>query len=687
MSGKEALRFIAIMTTMPAWVLAEHHPLLPRTQEIHYGAGELPLRGLGICFASSPASEDRFAANELSNALSARAEGSIPVREANSCTHGILLKRTGGIDPLPVPGEQPGPDSREAYSLNVTAEGVTASARSSAGLYYAVQTLEQLVEGQGARAILPVVEIKDWPALAYRGVMVDMSHGALPTEKEVERQLDFLARWKLNQYYFYSEDSIELKGYSLLNPGGRFTQDEVRRVIAYGRERHVDVIPCLELYGHQHDLFRVERYSALSDLPHGTEFDPRNPQVDLLLADWVSQLAKLFPSPFVHIGFDEAFQIEQAARQGGMAAQPAQLFIRQLNHVDHLFRQFGKTVMAWGDIMVKYPAIVSQLPPGLIAVAWEYDPGPEAHYQHWLGPLAAQHVPHVIASGVTCWNQIMPDYAWSFENIDTFLAAGRKSGTLGLINTLWTDDAQNLMRTAWPGLAYGAAAAWQSTPLDRQDFFSNYSELTYPPAVAAEVARALKDLEGSEQALQQVIGRDTMLALWKDPFAPAMLKQCANHAEDLRQTRLLAEDAVVRLDRALSEGGDPITLKCLLFGSRMLDYAGARFQTAPELEAMWLNLGPHRPKDELWWNEWESQVTYQDHSRLVDLMDAITDLRPQYCSAWLEEYAPYRLDSALGRWDAEYQYWRALQERLVIFSQSSHEGLLLPPLETIVEGH
>ena len=337
--------------------------------------------------------------------------------------------------------------------------------------------------------------------------------------------------------------------------------------------------------------------------------------------------------------------------------------------------------------MVKYPAIVSQLPPGLIAVAWEYDPGPEAHYQHWLGPLAAQHVPLVIASGVTCWNQIMPDYARSFENIDTFLAAGRKSGTLGLINTLWTDDGQNLMRAAWPGLAYGAAAAWQSTPLDRQNFFSNYSELAYPPAVAAEVAQALKDLQGSEQALQQVIGRDTMLALWKDPFAPAILKQCANRAEDLRQTRLLAEDAEVRLDQALSDGGDPITLKCLLFGSRMLDYAGERFQTAPELEAMWLNLGPHRPKDELWWNEWESQVTYQDHSRLVDLMDAITDLRPQYCSAWLEEYAPYRLDSALGRWDAEYQYWRALQERLVVFSQSSHEGLLLPPLETIVEGH
>jgi hypothetical protein len=675
------------MLAVVRWTPAQHRPLLPRPQEVNYGTGGLALRGLAICFASAPVPEDLFAGSELSNQLAERGEVSIPIRQGTSCPHGIFLERTGGIDPLPVPGEHPGPDSREAYSLRITSEGVTASARSSAGLYYAIQTLGQLVEGSGAGAVLPVVEIKDWPELAYRGVMVDMSHGALPTEKEVERQLEFLARWKANQYHFYSEDSIELKGYPLLNPGGRFSQDEVRRIIAYGRARHVDVIPCLELYGHQHDLFRVEKYATLADMPHGTEFDPRNPKVNSLLTDWVTQLAQLFPSRFVHIGFDEAFQIEQAARQGGMAAQPAQLFVRQLNTVDELFKQYGKTVMAWGDIMVKYPEIVSQLPSGLIAVAWEYDPGPESHYQHWLGPLAAQHIPHMIASGVTCWNQVMPDYARSFDNIDTFLASGRKSGAMGLMNTLWTDDAQNLLRTAWPGVAYGAAAAWQSAPVDRQNFFADYSELAYPPAAAPQVTQALKDLEAAELALQKAIGDDTMLALWKDPFAPAMLKQSTDHLGDLGQTRLLAEDAATRLEQALSEGGDPVTLQCLLVGSRLLDYAGERFQTAPELEKMWRNLGPRRPKDDEWWNNFESQVTYQDHSRIIDLMDAITELRPQYRAAWLDEYTPYRLDSALVRWDAEAEYWRALQDRFRAFSDSSHEGQSLPPLQTVVEGH
>jgi hypothetical protein len=687
MFGKKPLILLGVMLATPGLIAAQHRPLLPRPREVRYGSGELTLRGLEICFASTPVPEDLFAGSELSNQLAERGEVTIPIRQGNSCPHGILLQRTGGIDPLPVPGEHAGPDSREAYSLKITSEGVTATARSSAGLYYAIQTLGQLLEGSGAQAVLPVVEVRDWPALAYRGVMVDMSHGALPTEREVERQLEFMARWKANQYYFYSEDSIELKGYSLLNPGGRFSQDEVRRIVAYGRARHIDVIPCLELYGHQHDLFRVEEYATLADTPHGTEFDPRNPQVDSLLTDWVTQLAQLFPSPFVHIGFDEAFQIEQAARQGGMVAQPTQLFIRQLNTVDELFKKYGKTVMAWGDIMVKYPEIVSQLPSGLIAVAWEYDPGPESHYQHWLGPLAAQHTPHMIASGVTCWNQVMPDYARSFENIDTFLASGRKSGAMGLMNTLWTDDAQNLLRTAWPGVAYGAAAAWQSAPVDREKFFADYSELTYPPSVAAEVMQALKDLEGSELALQKAIGDDTMLALWRDPFAPAMLKQSTDHLNDLRQTRLLAEDAETRLEHALSEDGDPATLQCLLVGSRLLDYAGARFQTAPELETMWRNLGPRRPKDEVWWNNWESQVTYQDHSRIIDLMDAITELRSQYRSAWLDEYTAYRLDSALTRWEAEALYWRTLQERLLTFSERSHEGQSLPPLETVVEGH
>jgi hexosaminidase len=672
---------------VPAWGRAAHNPLLPRPQQVTYGAGHMAVRGLAIKFASPPSSEDRFTAQELSKWLGSRAGAEIPIREGKGSGPAIILGRTGAVDPLPVPGDRPGPDSREAYELKVTPTGVTIRARSSAGIFYGAETLRQLVEGEGEQAVLPEVDIHDWPSLAYRGTMVDMSHGPLPTVEEVERQLDFMARWKANQYYFYSEDSIELKGFLLINPEGRFTQGQVREIIAYARQRHIDVVPCLELYGHQHDLFRVERYSSLSDLPHGTEFDPRNPEVMRLLANWINQLAQLFPSPFVHIGFDETFQIQMAVKEGGTGSTPTKLFVDQLNNVARLFKQRGKHVMAWADIMVKYPEIVPQMPAGIIAVPWHYEPEPDPEYKYWLGPLVAKGVPHIVATGVTSWNQIAPNFDRTFDNISTFLAAGRKSHAIGLINTVWTDDGQMLMRMAWPGIAYGSAAPWQSASMDKATFFSDYARVMYAPAVSSEVAAALDDLNKSELALQGVLGDETMIALWRDPFNPQILKKCTAGQSDLRQTRLLAEDAEERLDNAIGLGGDRTTLESLLFGSRLLDYAGQKFQTPPELEELWHKLGPTRPGDEVWWNEWESMTTYQDHSRLVDLMDAITELRSKYRSAWLEEYTPYRLASAIGRWNAEYEYWRRMQSRLLAFSESSHEGDKLPPLETLAGAH
>ena len=108
-----------------------------------------------------------------------------------------------------------------------------------------------------------------------------------------------------------------------------------------GRDRHIDVIPCLELYGHLHELFRVEKYTGLAAFPHGGEFNPANPQVMELLRNWVEQFAQLFPSPFVHIGFDETWQIENSAKQLGARATPAEPFIEQLKNIAGLFQPRG----------------------------------------------------------------------------------------------------------------------------------------------------------------------------------------------------------------------------------------------------------------------------------------------------------------------------------------------------------
>lgn len=687
MNARKYLLVLPLLLTLPA-AFAEHSPLLPLPQQVRYGSTTVALHQVRIMLPASASTEDHFAAEQLREWLRERAGVDATIGAFGNPAGGelpIAFDREGATDePLGKPGEQPGPNSREAYDLTVSSSGVRIHARSSAGIYYGAQTLRQLVEGEGAAASLPEVEIHDWPALALRGTMVDISHGPLPTEKEIERQLDFLARWKENQYYLYSEDSIELTGYPLLALGGRLTKDEVRHIVSYGLERHIDVIPNFDLYGHQHDLFRIEKYAGLSDQPHGTEFEASDPKVQELLTDWVNQFADLFPSPFVSIGFDETFQIEAATHATGGVAAPAGLFVKQLSAVAGLFQQRGKTVMAYDDIMVKYPQVIPQLPKGLIAVAWYYT-SEDPTYKRWLGPLEQLHIPHVVQPGVTSYDDITPDNDTTFENIDTFLAAGRHSGAIGLVNSVWADDAQLLFRMSLPGIAYGAAAPWQSVPMDRTNFFSNYARQMYSASVAADLGSALAHMTMAQTAIKKLLGEQSMFGLWEDPFFPTWYNSLAQHRDDLHQTRMHAEEAEALLLKAKKLGVDPETVNSLLLGSELLDYAGQKFQTPLDLTAIWDKFDSKRPNADRWWNEWESQVTHYDHSCVIDLMDRIADLKPDYKAEWLAEYAPYRMGSALGRWDAEYQYWRGVHEKLRHFNDSTKAGDPLPRLNEVLE--
>jgi len=659
---------------------AAHSPLLPKPHEIRYGAGQLPVCGLRIRVAGNAADEDRFAANALAAILSARCTTAVLVAETlDGPGPAIALKRTGPVAALPLPGERPGPDSREAYRIQITPEGGEIESNSSAGLYYGVQTMRQMVEGDRGGAVLPEVDIHDWPSVAYRGTMIDMSHGPLPTEDEVKRQIDFLARWKANQYFIYSEGAIELAGYPLLNPEGRFSKEQIRRIIAYGRDRHVDVIPFLELYGHLHDLLRIELYSHLGAFPHSVELDPNNPDAAKLLADWAGQISDLFPSPFVHVGFDETWRIEDVAKKRGNTT-PADLFAEQLGNVAKLFQQRGKTVMAWADVMVKYPESIDRLPPGLIPVAWAYEAQPDI--KKWLDPLAAKHLPHFIQSGVANWEQIALNFDTTFANIDNFLAAGRRSGTLGMINSVWTDSAQCFLRLTWPAMAYGAAAPWQSAPMDRDGFFGQYAALMYAGAGAAEVAAALEDLNKSEIAIERPFGESSIHEMWSDPFSAANLKRTAEHQEDFRQTRLLAEQAQTHAYAAIQKGADASTLQALLVAGRMLDFAGYKFLNGLEIADRWRSFGPYN--SDRYWNQIESEVVYQSHGRFADMMDEATQIASAYRSAWLAEYTPYRLAAAAGRWENEYAYWLRLQIRFRSATSGLKEGSSLPPLETVI---
>lgn len=678
-------RFLLCLAMFPlTTALADHNGLLPRPQQLQYGSGTLKLQGLSVRFASPPSTEDWFAAEQLASRLSAIGQAKVEIKKGKSSRHAILLNRTGEAGALPADMESPGPDSRESYTLRVTPGGAEIRGCSSAGVFYGVQTLLQMVEGTGTGAVLPVAEIKDWPALAYRGVMIDFSEGELIRVSEAERQIDLMARFKINQYYFYSEASIEFEGYDVVNPNGRYSREEVRQVIEYARQRHIDVIPCMELYGHMHNLFRFEKYADLALPRYGGEFDPRNPRLYAVLDNWIEQTARLFPSPWYHVGFDEPWSLGKIGVVPGK--DPFKTFMEVLRHVSEQARGHGKRIGFFADInqgastLSKHPELLQDVPAGAIAYPWVYDA--RTNYAPFIEPLAALGIPTMVTPGVWGWNELFPDYHRSFFNINELTATGRKFNTLGILNTTWADSQQTLYRLAYPGIAFGGAASWQPERVDTNTFFRDYCGALYPASVAAEIAPALEELATTEEIFEKVLGISTQYACWADPLAPAHLKKLQAGEAEVRRARLLAESAQERMQRALRKSSDP-TLKSLLVAARQFDYLGMKSLYTLEFAGYFRQLREN-PKKELVQLYCGNQMNSTTYGMLTDLREMISELREDYRQAWLDEATPFRLQSALYRWDAEWNYWTAVQRLLVqqVF-QGWKEGEPFPPLESI----
>jgi hexosaminidase len=681
-----ALFLIAAIAPGLVHAAGSRNPLLPRPQKVRYAdSGAFPLRGASITVANSPAApEDSFAAAQLASGLRRASTSDAPAR--SSPTAAIVLRRTGAVDALPARDEPAGPQSRESYQLRITPSRVELSSPSSAGLFYGVQTLLQMVEGSGPSATLPAAEVDDWPSMAYRGLMVDMSHGPLPTEAEIQRQIDALARWKGNQYYFYSELSIEAKGQPIINPGARYSQDQVARIIRYARQRHVDVVPCLEFYGHLHDLFRLERFAGMSALPHGGEINPRNPAVQAFLDDYLNQMLALFPSPWFHIGLDEPWELERAGSAAAGGADPATLYIDHLKRMSETVSRAGKRALFWADVtsgaalFSRYPQMAGGLPKNVVAVPWHYDD--EKDYTQILEPFSKVGVPQVVGTGIWAWDTLTPNWTVTFGNIDGFIRDGRKFGAIGIVNTNWSDDAQVLYRSTLPGIAYGAAAAWQSVPMARQTFFDEYSALTYSPEVAPLVAQALRAMAEAQNKLAAALGGELRFRLWDEPLVSERLARIAAHGAELHQGRLAAETAQEHLLNALSRHDDAYSLPSLLLEARLLDYAGMKFQFAAEIAEQYSKLGPSSTRADMsfWLGR---EAASRNHSRAADLMDTIGDLRDAYQRCWEAEYTPYRMRTALGRFDAELEYWRRFQTRVWELHRGYRNGAALPPLESL----
>jgi len=167
-----------------------------------------------------------------------------------------------------------------------------------------------------------------------------------------------------------------------------------------------------------------------------------------------------------------------------------------------------------------------------------------------------------------------------------------------------------------------------------------------------------------------------MFRLWDDPFATPVLNRAKSHVEDLRKARLAAEAAQEKLQGWADRAPE------FLFLARLMDYAGMKFLYAVEIAANYAKIGPDsKPADLSFWLG--HQADSRNHSRIGDLMDTISELKDLYRDRWLAEYTTYRLGTALGRFDGEFEYWRRMQAKFWEVRRSWRAGTPLPPLESL----
>ncbi|MCF0198605.1 MAG: family 20 glycosylhydrolase [Bacteroidaceae bacterium] len=272
----------------------------------------------------------------------------------------------------------------EAYTLDVTTDGIVARASTAAGLFYAYQTLRQLLPvAVGTSARVPALSIQDEPRFAYRGAMLDPCRHFLPVEY-VKRQIDFLSKYKINRLHWHlTEDQgwrVEIKKYPKLTSvgsvrveapgdttGGFYTQAEIRDVVAYAAQHHMEVIPELEMPGHE--LAAIAAYPHLSCRGDSVSLRkvwgveeivmcPGKEDMFTFLQDVIDELVPLFPSKLFHIGGDESPRQEwhkcpkcQARMKELGLTKEAQLQSYIIGRMEKYLAKKGKQIIGWDEIL------------------------------------------------------------------------------------------------------------------------------------------------------------------------------------------------------------------------------------------------------------------------------------------------------------------------------------------------
>lgn len=265
----------------------------------------------------------------------------------------------------------------EGYQLNVTPEAVLLESHRPAGLFYAVQTLRQLLPlGHSGDISLQALSIRDIPRFSWRGAMLDVARHFFGVG-DVKRFVDLISHYKMNRLHLHLTDDqgwrLEIKSWPRLTEvggstqvgggsGGYYTREQYREIVDYARSRYVMIVPEIDTPGHTNaalasyaELNSSEEAPALyTDTQVGFSTLWINSEITYrFLDDVIRELAELTPAPYIHIGGDEA------------RSTPKEEYKSFIRRIQDIVASHGKIAIGWNEIGE------AELLPGTIAQFWD----------------------------------------------------------------------------------------------------------------------------------------------------------------------------------------------------------------------------------------------------------------------------------------------------------------------------
>ena len=379
----------------------------------------------------------------------------------------------------------------ESYILDVSTASARLRASTPLGTMHGLQTFLQLVEVSPNGFAAPVVTIQDQPRFPWRGLMIDSARHFIPLDV-IRRNIDGMEAVKMNVFHWHLSENqgfrVESKKYPKLHELGSdalyYTQDEIRDLVAYARDRGIRVVPEFDMPGHSTAWFVGHPELASGKGPYAIErkwgifdpaMDPTNEKVYKFLDDLIGEMARVFPDHYFHIGGDEVNGKEWDANPKIQAFMKVHGFKNNealqayfSGRVQKLVTKHGKTVIGWDEVLVE------GVPKDIVIQSWRG--------QASLAKAAKQGYRGILSNGYYL------DLGWSAARhyaVDPMsgdaanLSPQEKQRILGGESCMWAEyvNLENVDSRIWPRNAAIAERFW--SPQEARDPVSMYARLDF----------------------------------------------------------------------------------------------------------------------------------------------------------------------------------------------------------------